>query len=818
MKQPGSDAWNLRGKNKEPMDTGPGKITGFCLAVLLLCLPFSDASAAEAVNPLHGTAHMFEYGSVEPVSSECGSLCHSFLGKEKAFEEGQRAWADGSAVEESPGIITALCATCHRSGGAHGATMSSAISDNNVYHPNSHGQKMALANPPASTDTGGSGLSNVDASEGTFQCNTCHEPHTDTFRPFLADDMVSICAACHRKRSFVNGVEQSGSSAATGTWDLNSFTGTSNPGSHPVGEDVVGERANGSPVEINCFFRIEFAPEPGFWSLGPHLSNGFYGGVTCLTCHAVHGVDLDTDAYGDMAISTSPDPCFLAVPQSEGTVSGYERPMANGSGRSNFLCEACHGLDGNPAATPAGEPWSDDKHHVNPGKQGRFSHPVDSYPSTRDMGVSVFPEGWPEGDPLMAGEGVAPTPICETCHAPHPAAALGINRRDVSAGAGEFMLRAPVSGNRGETLLCEQCHDLDIPGHHPVFRTYDSSGVPYLRGARAASTDRLTCSTCHSNAHEWSSPGLVGLDANWLPADNGRSPVQVEDMYNPDMSKTCMDCHYSMDGDGASMSPTMGLRQTVIDSSDDEHKFYEVADKSMGTHYIGLIHENNTKWRYEPVLDLFSTTKSWKEQGAGYEDGLSTGWSRFGGTDSSGSRVLVCESCHELQWSRNGGFRHLLLAPYEEGKNGLDEYRGDGDGHDILCEACHGIPQGSHPMTGSEVTKTKELMNPEADWVRQEQLGYATVGKTEAALSCDSCHQPHDANSNSATFILDVPEAISSSSNNFTIEKGDIMPGYSELVGSSAEYREFDGSPGTYTSPRSGPITYHALCLSCHDK
>lgn len=790
----------------------------FWAALFCFCALLPGDAGAEAVNPLNGSAHMFEYGSVEPVTSECGSLCHSFLGMEKTYAQGHRTWVEGFSADEPSGLVTKLCATCHRSGGAHGATMSSAVSDDNVYHPNSHGQKMALANPPTSTDTNGSGLSNIMTSEGIFQCSTCHEPHSDTFRPFLATDMTSICAGCHQRRSFVNGVEQSGPSAASGNWGLNKFTGPSNPGSHPVGEDVIGGRVNGVPVEINCFFRIEFAPEPGFWSLGPHLSNGFYGGVVCLTCHAVHGVDLDRDAYGDMVISTPPDPCFLAVPQSEGMVTGYGRPVANGSGRSNFLCEACHGLDGNPMTTPEGDPWSDDRHQVNPGKSNRFSHPVDSYPSLRDMGVLAFPDGWPEGDPLLAGKDVSPTPICETCHTPHPAAALSSKRQDVVTGAGEYILRAPVTGTRGESLLCEQCHDSEIPGHHPIYRTFDSSGVPYLRGARAGSTDILTCSTCHSNAHGWTSPGLAGLDERWLPTDNGRSTIQVEDMYNPDMSKTCMDCHYFMDSDGASISPTMGLRQTVIDSSDEEYKYYEVAEKSMGTHYIGLIHEDNTTWRYTPILDLFSTTKSWKAQGAGYEEGLADGWSRFGGVNSNGSRVLVCESCHELQGSRNNGFKHLLLAPYEEGKNGLDEYRGDGDGHDILCEACHGVPQGSHPMTGSEVTKTEELMNPEADWVRQELLGYATVGKSEAALSCDSCHQPHDANSNSSTFILDVPETITSSSNNFSIQKGDIMPGYSQFLGSTSEYKEFDGSPGTYTSPRTGPITYHALCLSCHDK
>ena len=132
MKRPGLGNRGPPVEDRNPMKAAARKLSGFSLALLLLFAPLSGKAAAEAINPLSGTAHMFEYGSVEPVLSECGSLCHSFLAMEKAYTEGQMAWVEASGAERSLGVVTALCGTCHRSDGAHGATMSAADSYDNV--------------------------------------------------------------------------------------------------------------------------------------------------------------------------------------------------------------------------------------------------------------------------------------------------------------------------------------------------------------------------------------------------------------------------------------------------------------------------------------------------------------------------------------------------------------------------------------------------------------------------------------------------------------------------------------------------------------
>ncbi|MCK5352394.1 hypothetical protein KAJ77_07435, partial [bacterium] len=383
------------------------------------------------------------------------------------------------------------------------------------------------------------------------------------------------------------------------------------------------------------------------WSLGPHLSEGSVGGVTCLTCHAVHGVALDKEAYGESAMSYPPNLLYLAVSQAPGTVNGYSRPVANGSGQTNTLCESCHGEGNSPNRAPDGSSWSDQDHNVHPGQPGLFSHPTDSYPASTGMGVVNFPPGWPEGDPSIAGQHVSPSLICETCHVPHPEAALQGGRSDVITGAGASILRAPISQSQAGTIMCDNCHSMEVEGHHPINRSYDSSGVPYMQNVTAGAGDLLTCSTCHFSAHNWIQPGWAGLDPSWLPLDNGRDIVQVEDMYDPDMSKTCMDCHYFMDGDGSTVSPTLGSAQSVIDPSDEEYEHYQTADGGMGTHYIGLIHEKNDelKWINNPIIDMFNTTMTWKEQETGgyYEEGLADGWSRFGGENTKNRRVIVCE-------------------------------------------------------------------------------------------------------------------------------------------------------------------------------
>lgn len=801
---------------------GPSIAKRFSLVVLLLA-----GLASPSPGALTGTAHDMGLSGDDPCA-----VCHLPPSK-----DGTLVWAIAPLVEGTVGTVAGLCGSCHHSAGGFGALLVRANSDDNVYGPNSHGQKMKLADPPPATDVAGSGLPRVDEAHGNFECTTCHNVHDDTYRPFLRDSLTALCARCHTRRHYVSGEERSGRLVETGAWGVPPYLGAGNPGSHPVGEDVTGERPGGPAVAIPEPFRVPLAAEPGEWSLGGHLTQGASGGVTCVTCHAVHGSEADDDGAETAVVSRPPNPAFLVVPQAGQALTGSPRVVPNGAGSSNALCESCHGVGNNPSKAPGAPSWSASEHNVNPGKPGTYSHPVDSYPSSVDAGVKAFPSGWPVGDPLLAGTNVAPVPLCETCHAPHPAAALAAARGDVRPGAGPSLLRSPL-GALAEPGLCDLCHTEGLSGHHPTGKAYDSSGVPYLANAKKGPGDRLDCATCHTTAHGWTEPSWAGLDAQWKPRDNGRSTVQAVDMYNPDMSKTCMDCHYFMDGDGASVSPTLGSKQTVIapaptaperNPSDgepapvpySEFSHYQTPDRSMGTHYIGLIHEGGA-WQRNPLVNVLDKTRTWEEQSADpqYSAGLARGWSRFGGADRPGGRVLVCESCHELEPDKNVGFRHLLLAPYQEGQSGLGAYPGDTDGRDVLCEACHGVPTGTHPMTNAVVSKTGQVLDANAPWLRPVSLGYAAMDRVRNALSCDSCHQPHDANSNSFTFILDAPLTGTIGAYDPPVGVGvteRVQPSEAVEFGYHVARKGGESSYATPTLEGTGG-SYAGFCAQCHDK
>jgi predicted CXXCH cytochrome family protein len=786
---------------------------------LVLILMFPGLLLAQTV--IDGTAHQFEYGSIEP-DSFCGSICHTFLEGDVFLSEVERAWMTSLNRFATVGTVAAMCSQCHRSDGAYSSTMYDAFSDDNVYHPDSHGQKMYINDPPPGTSLQASGLPDIWFSSGHFECSTCHDSHDDSMRPFLRESMNGLCARCHGKRQYVQGIETTGALVVNGSWDPAIFGGFANPGSHPVGEDVQPGRPGAPPVLIDARFRVPHVGTPRAWSPGPHLSEGIQGGVVCVTCHAVHGTDPDPDAMETTATQVPPAPSFLAVAQSLGQVVGYARALPNGQGDYNTLCESCHGVGGNPAIAPGGTPWEDGEHNVNPGSTGSFSHPTDTYPSTLANLASSPPEGWPVGNSGMAGPNLAFALICETCHQPHPLAAVDSGRVDVMPGAGAYILRAPLQKGLGSETLCDVCHPNQIEGHHPIMKPFDGLGAEYMVNVISGPDNMLTCSTCHTTAHNWTQPGWAGLDPGWKPIDNGRSLLQAEDMYNPDMSKSCMDCHYFMDGDVASVSPTRGSLQTVITSSDAEFEHYQIAEFSMGTHYIGVIHEDDKeRWQGVPLVDIFDVSLTWRQQSpdSDFDEGLAEGWSRFGGDNSSGNRVLVCESCHELEPEKNGRFAHLLLAPYRDGQNGIDEYPGDEDGRDVLCEACHGRPSGSHPMTGDIVTGTDQPLDTSAEWMREVIYGYATLDRDTVSLSCDACHQPHDANSNSFTYCLDVPDVTDIPG--YTgrgVGSATLITGYGELGGNPGGYQEFNGDPGTYVTPRAKPVPHHGLCLQCHDK
>jgi len=769
------------------------------------------ATSSEAV--IINTPHATNAGAAGPCSA-----CHIPHGG-----GANRLWPTSPSTNgQVVGVVSGLCGACHTTEGAYTSSMSAAQSNAYVYATNSHGVLMARgANEPWSTDVANSGLPYA-AQAGNMECTSCHNVHSDPSsgeaganRPFLRDNINALCARCHTNRHYVGAALSQGSTVTPGAWGTGNV-GLLNPGSHPVGSDITGELDTVTPdsaVAIPTHMSVVASGTGGWWSLGGKRWDGTAtGGVTCVTCHAVHGTEYDPQDTGNTdysAVNASPFVNYLATEQaSDAAWNSRNRSIANGTGDFNALCEACHGVQAwtgvstwttnNPATAPGGGAFSDATHNVNPGAAGTFSHPIDSYPSSVQAGVASFgTSNWPEGNAAIAGANVLPVPICESCHVPHPTADAA--REDLTGFApGQFILRDSA------TDVCDNCHTTTPSSHHPVGIAYDSTGVSYLRNVTGAAGDTLTCATCHTSAHNWSGPSQVGLDLAWLPLNNGRDETTcANDQYNLQTSRTCMDCHYGMDTSSGTLSPTFN------DGITGEAEYQVASAANSATHYIGAAHTAATNWRNAPLVsNIFAcdATGDWANNIGAPMTNANTAWSRWG--NNSTNPVTVCESCHELEPDKNVG--HLLLAAFTEGSNGDD---GDADGHDQLCEGCHGVPAGTHPLTGSIVSRTGAATNTTASWIRAAVFGNATMDTANDRLSCDSCHQVHDANPNSNTFILDAPDTdnLGTAAAVTLVAAGTVDAGTPELDNVNAE---LTGYVVPTLSGRGGNFT--GYCDQCH--
>lgn len=755
-----------------------------CLAALALAVP------VQAV--INNTSHDLAVGT----SSGCAA-CHIPHGA-----QGTRLWpATPGTNTEYVGAVAPLCGYCHNTGGVGGA---GAISATHVYGANSHGRQMTKADPPWGTAIVSSGLPYTAATDNGLyiECTSCHNVHDDTQRPFLRDSLDAICARCHTNRHYVNNTLSQGGTVTPGTWGA-AQAGAGNPGSHPVGTDVTGDvfgTVGNSPISIAQDMRVVRSTTVDGWVLGGHTMAA--GGVTCVTCHAAHGIqdDATTTTGTKPTASFIPAVNFLAVEQASTTftVGSTSRSVANGSGDYNALCEACHG--GQMVGTTTD--GSALNHNINPGDVDTFTHPVDDFGAANTgVGVAAFPTSWPTT--TITATNVDPVPICESCHATHPTADAA--RADLNnAGGAAYILRDDM------TAFCTRCHasTTQFTGHHPIGKTYNSSGVSYLTGhVTGAASDVLSCYTCHQGAHNWVEAGMPAVTSGWIPAGNGKSATKATDQFNADMSKTCMDCHYTMVGGDTARTtdPTFGASHGLTG--------LEAAYQTDGTasHYVGLVHAGGP-WQSTTAPAGTGANMEGNWVSTNYA-GASNGWSRFGGT--SGTKVLVCESCHELEPDKNYDTR-LLLSQYTEGLNGA-ETGSVIAGRDDFCEACHGVPTGTHAVTGQVVGRTgATLSTGAAAWLRGTVLGYATLGSN--ALSCDGCHQPHNANTNSGTFILDAPESVTINATSYLSVAAGTAEGTEPSVSSSNPTYLETTTSGGYTSTtwqgRGGQYT--AYCDQCH--
>ncbi len=364
------------------------------LLIIFCVIAVSDDSFAQIDGSPHDMIGQ-EYFKPEDIDkkSNC-TYCHL------SYKElGYKVWRGLPPEFTQIGKMGAICYSCH-----DGVTVVDINVDasRTAFSPLSHG--LDLTKLPE-----GDSLQNVPLKYITsdlMECTTCHAPHKNENRPFLATSINQLCNYCHRARR-------------------NSGFGRDNSiSNHPVSVEPIDVKGGASPINADSIFKTEFpSPYPtagarysktGHWDLGGHLSGGGVGTMECFTCHSVHGNELE-----------GPNENLLAVD-----------PIRE---INDEFCEGCHkGERGDDIPTFNVFP--------NPGGTTgeRTYHPCDDDLSNGegDIVEVTYPEGWPVGS---RGKKI----ICSTCH-------------DVHNGKPN----SPVLRATTEATFCEECHKTLPLGHH----------------------------------------------------------------------------------------------------------------------------------------------------------------------------------------------------------------------------------------------------------------------------------------------------------------------------------------------------------------
>ena len=753
------------------------------LAIMgMFCFSIPIAEAA-----IDNTSHDLDSGS-QGACSTC-HIPHKSVGK--------RLWpSDMSAQETAFGVVGALCYYCH----GPGSTITTAIA-NNIMNSATNGYSHGLTT--GDIPAGGNGLAAATdlpyINQSSLQCTSCHDVHTDTNRPFLRRSYETLCQDCHSMRSVAAG----NSPDTFPDWNVNAVGDNNAYGSHPVGPNITGDVSGGtSPISfgLTSYINMTRSNVADNWSLGGHLSST--SGVMCGTCHAPHGVDVDKST-GANTPELNPANDILVFGQGTGTTE--DGGAANGDGdANNHLCESCHtrgatatwdtgtganyaasstwnvtnvGGDGTQGGTAAGTNYA---LQPNPGGTA-FTHPVDDLGAAGATNVVSFGNagaggvGWPIG--TTPGTNVGPAPICESCHTPHPRAngpSPGAGRVSISAATGSAILRNTAFA------ICGDCHGGAWADHHPIgsnIMTDRFNGTSSTGGVIGNGDANLTCGDCHNGAgggaHNWAQAG-VGLDPDWVPANNGRGAGDVVGGTNlPDnnayMADSCKQCHMNTQAGTAHQSPTKNSGDAGGTVTHAWRTNSGYTDLGEGTHYLG---DNVTGLyltgtfagsAFNATTDVWDCTVSTNGTAKG-------GWSRWYGKRGA----VGCQSCHEIEPSKNVSGTALLLAWYKDGDTETNNVANDPA---AFCQGCHGPTPGGgtpHPMTGSVIGRAvtagrtpTTLITGSGAFIgsgaptRQPAGGAAGTSTFPApdAMSCDSCHQPHDAPTSGGTYIYEAPSA-----------------------------------------------------------
>jgi len=386
---------------------------------------------------------------------------------------------------------------------------------------------------------------------------------------------------------------------------------------------------------------------------------------------------------------------------------------------------------------------------------------------------------------------------------------------------GEYILRDNVDDicNQCHSANVSNHHPISTARQMGTAGAVGAFVVPGNGGQIGDGDNWLECNDCHnmSGAHNWTGPNAVGLDPNWEPLDNGRSDgTDVVGGQNANMSETCEECHYRLDtaAGGGAQDSTIAKTPTHLTAALD----WVAADIGTGadgrgasganisyqkhglsTHFLGDVNPAGGRGEIITWANGWVGATNVPAAGALFDataavwpnGNLTPGYSRWGVvggvSNSVPPRHLVCESCHELEPDRNEPGSKLLLYWFKEGTDSDGTPAGGGvagknGATSFFCEGCHSQngPAATHAMSADTVTRTGLALNSSSNYLDMQDLGdgvipvaaprlsggvVGTIGTSTVdvgmanGMNCDSCHQTHDAPTNSGSYILEAPSA-----------------------------------------------------------
>ncbi len=601
-------------------------------------------------------------------------------------------------------------------------------------------------------------------------CSQCHINHTSPGMSLTSvGGNANLCMSCHN------------ASGSAGYYPFSNAM-KANPG-------VSGNSHAWDQPAVNPFMESVTPTSPGMAQRLPG------GNIICSTCHNQHNPIANT-AY------------------------------LRNANPADALCKDCHNprnvgtYASNPAANKGSHPVGVVFNAANPGM-----HPV-------PQGMFNYPDGKIE---------------CSSCHQTHYAASndgnlLKANNDNALCTSCHVETTATRTYDH-EGMGCKACHDPHNPDKTNILMVRSSiqtpnSGVQNVVFSANSSPDNYAnglgtfdgiCEACHTLTDHYTNTSAGTSDSRHNPATQNCITCHPHDKGFAPFTD-CLDCHRNVT-DKPGVGPAGGRRQIVdnagngLGTGGDFKRFTHHVQGSVPTtadcikcHYMND-HMNGVVKLMDPdlgYLNIFTYDPSNKASVEGFcvkchdANGAAGSLTPFSDNitvpavdetmwmNSSHKTAMSCMDCHD---NGHGSNKNRMLGPYD--------YAGPGTGTDLtneeegFCLSCHGSGGTAtvkvHLAFSSYTnTATDYYKHDPASTYRKHDIhenSGAAFGDANRHVECVDCHNPHAAQSGTATAPALFPTLIGVSG---------VDPQYSA-----------PGAPDSYVWLANATQEYQ-VCFKCH--